>query len=65
MSPQNGPDNEYDAVSSMADAHVNKRRIKAINDVWTTPSDDEVKKGIQPRLVMKKGETPSAQQDVR
>jgi len=56
MSPQNGPDNEFDAVSSMADAHVNKRRIKAINGVWTTPSEDEKKKGIQPRLVMKKGE---------
>ena len=57
MSPQNGPDNEYNAVSSMADAVANKRRVKAKEDVYSVPSKAEKKKGVEPRLVMRAGES--------
>ena len=57
MSPQNGPDNEYNAVSSMADAVANKRRVVATEDVVSVPSKSEKKKGIGPRTVMRAGES--------
>jgi hypothetical protein len=55
MSPQNDPDSEYRAVSAMSDALKNQRQIRATGDVHTEVSDEQRKKGAQPRLVMQAG----------
>ena len=56
MSPQNDPESEFKAVSAMAEAITGRRQIRAVNDVYSTVSDTEKKKGVKPRLVMKAGE---------
>ena len=57
MSPQNGPDDEFRAVSAMTDAYMNRRRITATEDVHTTPTEAQTAKGAKPEVVMRAGES--------
>lgn len=50
MSPQNGPDNEFRAVSAMADAKANGRKVTAVNDVTDKDGGVVMKAGSSRKL---------------